>query len=308
MLIDDQLIKKYSLPFLSGPMSQQATIVRMELTKAFDEAVDNGLVSTNDHFYEMVTKLLSEQRDPLYYINHRNNSLLFDNNCYYKSFKKKDCFDMRNTQYTMISPQVKFPGIVEICMIDSDSFSIHYEYCDEFISIMRKIKAKYEKDIQLWKYTCNITSGSILDRAAETVARLLNAGFNTIVYDQKVIDKVQNADWEPVYSRWITYNVKKDCFVVQYEQDNESILSDVKKIHGYFYSYNTLYVKKTSFLDLYDFGKAYAYRYSDEAQKVMDQLRNNIIYIAEPLSIREQKYQERNIKPLEGIPDELYDD
>lgn len=302
------LVEKYSLPLLKGPMSGQAEIVRMDLTRSLEEAVCKKFVSVDDRFYHNVTKLLSEQRDPLFYINHRKNSLLFNNSCYYKSLQKKNPFDLMDTPFTLISPKQKFSEITELCMIDSDSFSIHYEYCENFITIMRTIKAEFNKEIQSWIFTSGVTSGSLLDRAAETVTRLLNAGFNVVVYDPIVIEKVKTSDWEPVYQRWITYHLKKDCFIVNYETENEKLLNDLKKIRGHFVRYNTFFVRKTSFLDLYAFGKAYAFKYSEHAGKVMEELRNKIIPIKNDLPIHKSSYEERNIEVVEGIPDDLYDD
>lgn len=306
-LNEDELIKRYSLPKLGGLMSQQAEIVRMELTRSLDEAVSNDIVSINDHFYEEITNLLSEQTDPMFYINHRHNSLLYDNICYYKALQKKDVIDLVDTPFTMISPNPKYPGIVEICILDPNSFRVKYEYCDEFISIMRMIKATYSKNTQAWIFTSNDISGSLIDRAAETVTRLLNTGFNTVAYDEDVINKVKTSNWEPRYYRWITYYSKKDCFIVNYEQGNEMLLNDIKRLRGHFSKYNTLYVKKYDFLDLYDFGKAYAFKYSDLAYKMMEELRKNTAYVKKVLPVHQSIYQDRNIEVNEEIPGDLYD-
>jgi SNF2 family DNA or RNA helicase len=98
---------------------------------------------------------------------------------------------------TDIVAKVRFSGSEVLC-----SFKAHDE---AFRKIVKGLGYSWAEEKRAWHRVLNVeTNGEPIDRAAELVSALVNAGFGCEV-DETVADLVVRGAWKPEQKRWVKY-------------------------------------------------------------------------------------------------------
>ncbi len=168
------------------------------------------------------------------------------------------------TMMPAYEPVVSTPA--EITLTE-DAVSIHFPVKNrEFWEIV-KPGLGFSWTGKHWQLDIGPTTGSAVDRAAETAHRLLAAGFKVVLWDQVAREKAVSGDYEPRHSRWIV-SLKDGLFGIKWSRQ-EDFYDEAREITGSRWRKPYVTVPPSEYLEVLDFADIHDFRLSPGAQEIV---------------------------------------
>ena len=216
---------------------------------------------------------------------------------------------------TLVPEQVNFDGTVEV-KIDNPKISVTYPIKDRTFSLLlrslgyvwiREERAHVRVIKKEWRY------GTIEDRAAETVNKLLLKGFRVMCLDKDIREKAVKADFKPEQTRWIVGFDNSKLLGICWNRDKgDDFYLDAKRLPGAEWSRDNgaVMVSPKEWREIRDFANINGFSISPGAERRMKEAENNELPVR-PESPKEDlqpdKLKEILNKDAE-IPKDLMDD
>lgn len=216
---------------------------------------------------------------------------------------------------TLVPERVNFEGTVEV-KIDGSKISVEYPIKDRTFSLLlrslgyvwiREERAYVRVIKKEWRY------GTVEDRAAEVVNKLLLKGFRVMCLDENVREKAVKADFMPEQTRWIVGFDNSKLLGICWNRDKgDDFYLDAKRLPGAEWSRDNgaVMVSPKEWREIRDFANINGFSISPGAERRMKEAENNELPVR-PESPKEDlqpdKLKEILNKDAE-IPKDLMDD
>ena len=100
---------------------------------------------------------------------------------------------------------------------------------DHFREAVRNIGYKWDSDYRVWKLELNEDTGDPVERVAEAVATLVDAGYGVLCHDPKAKKSALSGEWSPLPTRWVRR--QEDSFALAWLYE-DTIFDDAKVLPG----------------------------------------------------------------------------
>ena len=217
---------------------------------------------------------------------------------------------------TLVPERVNFEGTVEV-KIDGSKISVEYPIKDRTFSLLlrslgyvwiREERAYVRVVKKEWRY------GTVEDRAAETVNKLLLKGFRVMCLDKDIREKkAVKADFKPEQTRWIVGFDNSKLLGICWNRDKgDDFYREAKRLPGAEWSRDNgaVMVSPKEWREIRDFANINGFSISPGAERRMKDAENNELPVR-PESPKEElqpdKLKEILNKDAE-IPKDLMDD
>lgn len=142
------------------------------------------------------------------------------------------------------------------------------EKVEEMVDIVKNLHYSWDREYFRWKLKIGEATGNIQDRVVEVCRALLDAGLIVRVRNIGLLEKIENAEYEPAYPRWVIATTNGKLKIIwEYGQDFKSVVYKIPRAKVYRNSANIPVEEYHSVLDL---AEEYKFRIAPSAQKLID--------------------------------------
>lgn len=164
-----------------------------------------------------------------------------------------------------------------------------------FRSVVKASGFTWDPNIMRWSVIATETNGSALDRAAEVISRLLNAGFSVRCSSAEAREKALSGTFKPFTTMWIREGtvVYKGWLMIilprRYEREKRNkIYKAACKIKGSKYDGNikdgVIVFPVAQHLAVEDFANIYGYSFTNAALQIISEYENAKLNAAKPIA------------------------
>ena len=216
---------------------------------------------------------------------------------------------------TLVPERVNFEGTVEV-KIDGSKISVEYPIKDRTFSLLlrslgyvwvREERAYVRVIKKEWRY------GTVEDRAAEVVNKLLLKGFRVMCLDENVREKAVKADFMPEQTRWIVGFDNSKLLGIRWNREKgDDFYRAAKRLPGaeWCREKGAMMVDPKEWREIRDFANINGFSISPGAERRMQEAENNELPVR-PETPKE-KAQPNKLKEILNkeavIPNDLKDD
>ncbi|MEL7893491.1 hypothetical protein [Vreelandella neptunia] len=173
-----------------------------------------------------------------------------------------------------IKPDVIVSPIPAEIMLGSESVTIAFpEKNDALLDVVKPLGYRYDFDRRLQVLRVSVTMGSVEDRAAEAMHKLLEAGFIVVCQRQAVREKALSGHYEPVYPRWMNIRTRgrMEGWLQVFCRDGLSLSADLAplKPRKDYYRDHSWFVRPEHYAVLLDMAEVHGIRITDGALRAL---------------------------------------
>lgn len=211
-----------------------------------------------------------------FWIDHRNEQTheiaksIFDE-CRKAEYLNSDTVKEAMQEMTMRPSIQEHEGTVEIKIV-KNTVEAFFKKDEDFRKIVKSYGFVWDKDKTAWIKKCNEYTGTVYDRAAELINKLINKGFAVMCSNEDIKDKAIKADFIPETYKWIKY--KKTSFVITWDRYKDDFYSKAKTLPGAKWnsSVRGMVIPNRNFREVLDFAEINHFSISKAAQQVIEVL------------------------------------
>lgn len=215
---------------------------------------------------------------------------------------------------TLVPESLEFEGTVEV-QIAGDTINVLYPIKDStFSNLLRSLSFKWDRSVG--SYMRTITSwknGTVEDRAAEVINKLLLKGFRVMCMDANVRQKAIHADFASECTRWIVSFSSNDKIGICWERNKgDDLYSEAKRLPGARWNrdYGAILVSPKDWREIKDFAAIYDFGISPGAEKALKKAEESELPVRpEKVHVEEKADRLQEIlKQGAEIPNDLKDE
>lgn len=175
------------------------------------------------------------------------------------------------SEMTMRPSIQEHEGTVEIKIV-KNTVEAFFKKDEDFRKIVKSYGFVWDKDKTAWIKQCNEYTGTVYDRAAELINKLINKGFAVMCSNEDIKDKAIKADFIPETHKWVKH--KKTSFVITWDRYKDDFYSKAKTLPGAEWnsSVRGMVIPNRNFREVLDFAEINHFSISKAAQQVMEAL------------------------------------
>lgn len=266
----EEMEKELELPELEG--SEKQVKWARELRYNFLKSL-----KTYRKRYEMVSlEDVNSIVQAKFWIDHRNEQTheiaksIFDE-CRKAEYLNSDTVKEAMQEMTMRPSIQEHEGTVEIKIV-KNTVEAFFKKDEDFRKIVKSYGFVWDKDKTAWIKQCNEYTGTVYDRAAELINKLINKGFAVMCSNEDVKDKAIKADFIPETHKWVKH--KKTSFVITWDKYKDDFYSKAKTLPGAEWnsSVRGMVIPNRNFREVLDFAEINHFSISKTAQQVIETL------------------------------------
>lgn len=266
----EEMEKDLELPKLEGSEKQVrwARELRYKFLKSF---------KTYRKKYEMVSlEDINSMVQAKFWIDHRNEGTYdiarnISDECKKVEYLNSNTAKEAISEMTMRPSIQEHEGTVEIKIV-KNTVEAFFKKDEDFRKIVKSYGFVWDKDKTAWIKQCNEYTGTVYDRAAELINKLINKGFAVMCSNEDVKDKAIKADFIPETHKWVKH--KKTSFVITWDRYKDDFYSKAKTLPGAEWnsSVRGMVIPNRNFREVLDFAEINHFSISKAAQQVIEVL------------------------------------
>lgn len=266
----EEMEKDLELPKLEG--SEKQVRWARELRYKFLKSL-----KTYRKKYEMVSlEDINSMVQAKFWIDHRNEGTYdiarnISDECKKVEYLNSDTAKEAISEMTMRPSIQEHEGTVEIKIV-KNTVEAFFKKDEDFRKIVKSYGFVWDKDKTAWIKQCNEYTGTVYDRAAELINKLINKGFAVMCSNEDVKDKAIKADFIPETHKWVKH--KKTSFVITWDRYKDDFYSKAKTLPGAEWnsSVRGMVIPNRNFREVLDFAEINHFSISKAAQQVIEVL------------------------------------
>ena len=266
----EEMEKDLELPKLEG--SEKQVRWARELRYKFLKSL-----KTYRKKYEMVSlEDINSMVQAKFWIDHRNEDTYdiarnISDECKKVEDLDSDTAKEAISEMTMRPSIQEHEGTVEIKIV-KNTVEAFFKKDEDFRKIVKSYGFVWDKDKTAWIKQCNEYTGTVYDRAAELINKLINKGFAVMCSNEDVKDKAIKADFIPETHKWVKH--KKTSFVITWDRYKDDFYSKAKTLPGAEWnsSVRGMVIPNRNFREVLDFAEINHFSISKAAQQVIEVL------------------------------------
>lgn len=211
-----------------------------------------------------------------FWIDHRNEGTYdiarnISDECKKVEYLDSDTAKEAISEMTMRPSIQEHEGTVEIKIV-KNTVEAFFKKDEDFRKIVKSYGFVWDKDKTAWIKQCNEYTGTVYDRAAEFINKLINKGFAVMCSNEDVKDKAIKADFIPETHKWVKH--KKTSFVITWDRYKDDFYSKAKTLPGAEWnsSVRGMVIPNRNFREVLDFAEINHFSISKAAQQVIEVL------------------------------------
>lgn len=211
-----------------------------------------------------------------FWIDHRNEGTYdiarnISDECKKVEYLNSDTAKEAISEMTMRPATQEHEGTVEIKIVEN-TVEAFFKKDEDFRKIVKSYGFVWDKDKTAWIKQCNEYTGTVYDRAAELINKLINKGFAVMCSNEDVKDKAIKADFIPETHKWVKH--KKTSFVITWDRYKDDFYSKAKTLPGAEWnsSVRGMVIPNRNFREVLDFAEINHFSISKAAQQVIEVL------------------------------------
>lgn len=166
------------------------------------------------------------------------------------------------------------PVPVEVTVVSREMVSIaHPEKNNTLLNVIKPLGYRFDWSSRSHRLRVSVTMGSVEDRAAEAMHKLLEAGFIVVCQRQAVREKALSGHYEPVYPRWMNIRTRgrMEGWLQVFCRDGLSLSADLAplKPRKDYYLDHGWFVRPEHYAILLDMAEVHGIRITDGASRAL---------------------------------------
>lgn len=165
------------------------------------------------------------------------------------------------------------PVPVEVAIGKEMVFIAHPEKSAPLLDVIKPMGYWFDWEKRAHRLRVSVTTGSVEDRAAEAMHKLLAAGFIVVCQRQSVREKALSGSYDPVYPRWISFRAggSMDGWLQVFCRDGLSLSADLTplKPRKDYYRDHSWFVRPEHYAVLLDMAEVHGIRITDGAWRAL---------------------------------------
>ncbi len=200
--------------------------------------------------------------------------------------------------------EAKKNGMAEVKVVNG-GVSAMYEKDDTFRSVVKALNFRWEG---VWFLKTSELTGDPQNVAVELICKLLAKGFTVKVIAKdraEIIRRVQAGEYTPMTTRWVI-SFDSKTFGIRWGA-GEDLYSLARSLPGSSYSMGCVTVPLKNHQAVEDFAQAKGFKFTKEAQGMLDGIAQKTATIAQPV-VKNAQYDEHPVADVLNSSREVLDD
>lgn len=214
---------------------------------------------------------------------------------------------------TLMPEALSHAGIVEV-KVDQNRVSAKYPKDDDFRTLVKSMKFRWDHENSRWIRETNQFSGSAEDRAAELVNLLLRNGFSVLCWNEDVRKKAIDATYTEECERWVyrlTAGEYKGWFAISIPNREQALFDAAHRIKDSRIYRSEVVAPAARYADVFDFAECNGYCISDGAKNLANEFisaKENAVRAATKKELPRTNRLEEILRSSDDVIADLVDD
>ncbi|MCO7246386.1 hypothetical protein [Halomonas sp. Mc5H-6] len=173
-----------------------------------------------------------------------------------------------------VKPERPISALTAEISLGKEVITVAYpEKSAAFLEVVKPLGYRFEWEVRAHRMRVHPTMGSIEDRAAELMHKLLGGGFIVSCQRTEVREKALAASYEPIYPRWMCMKVRGRMagWLHVLTRDGLDLSDDLRplKARSDYYCDNSWFVRPQHYATLLDMAEVHDFRLTDGAWQAL---------------------------------------